>query len=443
MVEHNQHDSESYLSNLKFDPSLKEHWWAKYITNIRWVILLIVTILILGVASYTSLPTRLNPQINIAIVTVNTILPGAGPEDIETLLTKPIEKELDGVKGVSSMTSSSVDNVSTVVLQFDSNVSKEKARQDVQTAVDTVSGLPEDAKTPVVNAIDFDDQPIWTFSISSRNANVVSLMQVADRLKKQIEDVKDVDRVTTTGFEKKEIDVTISPEKMQELGLNIRTLMGAVTAATASQPAGSVNTQSSSFRLAIDPLVTTVTELRDLRLTVNNQIVRLGDIADVEERSSPSQPKSYLATAKDPAVRSVNLSVYKSSTADIDTIEKAVVKEVNEFPNDWFAKAKFQKKGIYTRDPELNLFKVNASQPLSVWRKNGWIYKDDPRGWFQWYCRYYIGRRSPDDERQIRRWRAIRRHIAQIKKNCRAGDLLCRPIQRQAVLHWAYDSRKM
>jgi HAE1 family hydrophobic/amphiphilic exporter-1 len=229
------------------------------------------------------------------------------------------------------MTSSSVDNVSTVVLQFDSNVSKEKARQDVQTAVDTVSGLPEDAKTPVVNAIDFDDQPIWTFSISSRNANVVSLMQVADRLKKQIEDVKDVDRVTTTGFEKKEIDVTISPEKMQELGLNIRTLMGAVTAATASQPAGSVNTQSSSFRLAIDPLVTTVTELRDLRLTVNNQIVRLGDIADVEERSSPSQPKSYLATAKDPAVRSVNLSVYKSSTADIDTIEKAVVKEVNEY----------------------------------------------------------------------------------------------------------------
>ncbi len=116
---------------------------------------------------------------------------------------------------------------------------------------------------------------------------------------------------------------------------------------------------------------------------------------------------------------------------------------VKEFPNDWFAKAKFQKKGVYMRDPGLNFFKVNASQPLSVWRKNDWICKDDPRGWFQWYCRYYMGRRSPDDERQIKRWRAIRRHIAQIKKNCRAGDLLCRPIQRQAVLHWAYDSRKM
>lgn len=122
-----------------------------------------------------------------------------------------------------------------------------------------------------------------------------------------------------------------------------------------------------------------------------------------------------------------------------------------EFPKDWFTKAKFQKKGSYMHDPELNFFGVNASQPLSVWRKKGWIYKDDPRGWFQWYCRYYMGRRCEDDARQIKRWRAIVRHIAQIKKNCprktssrgRKPDLTCRPTQRQAVLHWAYDSRKI
>lgn len=114
-----------------------------------------------------------------------------------------------------------------------------------------------------------------------------------------------------------------------------------------------------------------------------------------------------------------------------------------EFPEDWFKKAKFQKKDNYEHDPRLNFFGVNASQPLSVWRKKGWIYEEDPRGWFQWYCRYYMGRRCPDDERQIKRWRAIARHIAQIKKHCNKGDVSCRPIQRQAVLHWAYDSRKM
>jgi hypothetical protein len=114
-----------------------------------------------------------------------------------------------------------------------------------------------------------------------------------------------------------------------------------------------------------------------------------------------------------------------------------------EFPQDWFTKAKFQTPDSYRRDKTLNLFKVNASQPLAVWQKKGWIHPDDPRGWFQWYCRYYLGRRGPDDERQIKRWVAIRRHIAQIKNNCRTGDLTCRPVQRQAVLHWAYDSRKL
>ena len=111
-----------------------------------------------------------------------------------------------------------------------------------------------------------------------------------------------------------------------------------------------------------------------------------------------------------------------------------------EFPQEWFDRAKLcQEK----HDPKLNFFGVNASQPLSVWEEKGWIHEDDPRGWFQWYCRYYMGRRCPDDERQIKRWRAIRRHVAQIKKHCPEGELDCRPKQRQALLHWAYDSRKI
>jgi hypothetical protein len=109
-----------------------------------------------------------------------------------------------------------------------------------------------------------------------------------------------------------------------------------------------------------------------------------------------------------------------------------------EFPKSWFAGAKLAKD---KRDCRLNYFGVDASQPLSVWKKKGWIHPQDPRGWFQWYCRYYMGRRSEDDARQIKRWKAIRRHIAQVKKNCEPGDPHCRPRQRQALLHWAYDSR--
>jgi hypothetical protein len=109
-----------------------------------------------------------------------------------------------------------------------------------------------------------------------------------------------------------------------------------------------------------------------------------------------------------------------------------------EFPAAWFTHARLCHE---EHIPQLNFFGVNASKPLSYWRQKGWIYPEDPRGWFQWYCRYYLGRRCPDDLRQIKRWKAMRRHIAQLVKNCRKRDLNCRRRQRQALLHWAYDSR--
>jgi hypothetical protein len=118
---------------------------------------------------------------------------------------------------------------------------------------------------------------------------------------------------------------------------------------------------------------------------------------------------------------------------------KYMTDTLREFPKSWFKRAKLSPSG---RNCSLNYFGVDASRPLSEWRNKGWIHPDDPRGWFQWYCRYYMGRRMPEeDRRQIKRWR--RRHIAQVRMNCEPGDPFCRPRQRQALLHWAYDSRKI
>jgi hypothetical protein len=112
-----------------------------------------------------------------------------------------------------------------------------------------------------------------------------------------------------------------------------------------------------------------------------------------------------------------------------------------EFPKSWFARAKLSPD---RRDHSLNFYGVDASQPLYVWRRKGWLHPDDPRGWFQWYCRYYMGRRMPEeDARQIRRWKQIKRHVAQVKRHCEPGELTCRKRQRQALLHWAYDSRRI
>jgi len=109
---------------------------------------------------------------------------------------------------------------------------------------------------------------------------------------------------------------------------------------------------------------------------------------------------------------------------------------VGEFPKDWFAHAKISD----TASEKLNYFKIKSRQPLSVWQEKGWIIGADPRGWFQWYCRYYMGRRDElVDELQIKRWRAFSRHAGQIKANCKVGELNCRPRQRQALLQWSYD----
>jgi len=113
----------------------------------------------------------------------------------------------------------------------------------------------------------------------------------------------------------------------------------------------------------------------------------------------------------------------------------------DEFPKSWFARAKLSSE---RPNCSLNYFGVKASQPLAAWRKMGWIHQDDPRGWFQWYYRYYMGRRMPEEDvRQIKRWKAMRRHVRQIERHCEPGHFTCRRRQRQALLHWAYDSRKI
>lgn len=108
----------------------------------------------------------------------------------------------------------------------------------------------------------------------------------------------------------------------------------------------------------------------------------------------------------------------------------------DEFPADWFENAKLSD----TPNIALNYFEIKSRQPLQEWQRKGWIIEPDPRGWFQWFCRYYQGRRIPEiDTHQIKRWRGFVRHAGQIRANCDPGNFLCRPRQRQGLLQWSHD----
>src|SRR5260221_8293556 len=290
----NKKNQKSYLDRLQFDPHLLQSWVARYIKNSRIVILLALAIALLGVASYFNLPKRLNPEVKIPIVTISTVLPGASPEDIESQISIPLEDKLRAVKGIDTMSSTSTDNVSIISMQFLSSVNQDDAKKEVQSEVDSFTDLPANAKTPKVTALDFEDQPVWTFAMVGKN-DEHSLMTQANELKRKIEDLSKVDRVVLSGFETQEAVVMLRPEKIQEYGFNPLQLSDQIRKSLLSYPAGTVQTDRNAFALTINPSVKEVPDLRNLQLNMQGKIVSLGDIADVSERAKIDEPKAYVS----------------------------------------------------------------------------------------------------------------------------------------------------
>ena len=318
----------SYLDQLEFDQNLWKSFHAKWIVNFRLVLLLILTVIALGVVSIFTLPRRLNPEVKIPIVVISTVLPGAGPEDIESLITRPEEDVLLGMDKLDTITSVSNENVSVITMQFVSTANRDKARDDVQAKLDAVT-LPEDAQAPKVIALDFENQPVWTFSLSSKG-DVGSLMRFADTLKDKIKDIHQVSSVDMSGFDTQEVTVLIDPAKVHEYGINPALLSAAVKKAASSYPAGNLDGSSSLFTLTIDPAITTIDDIRHIRITTQGNSVQLGDIASVYETSKDGQSKSFIATPNHEPQQSVTFNVFKSSSSNIDDTASIVEKKVNE-----------------------------------------------------------------------------------------------------------------
>ncbi|HVA96710.1 MAG TPA: efflux RND transporter permease subunit [Candidatus Acidoferrales bacterium] len=325
----------SYLKQLKFDPKLNNLLIAGYLRNPRLVILLILLALIFGIFSFVNLPRVLNPNINIAIVTISTSLPGAGPDDVESLLTIPVEQSVSNVANIDTLTSTSTNSQSSVTIQFLSGVDPDKATSDVQTAVQSVSNLPKDATTPHVQKLDFQNTPVWIFTVTGQDP--ASLIRFGRGLRDDLKDVATINTVSTDGLDNQEIQVTIKPEAITTYGINPQTLSQTITSAINSQPAGTINSSQSSFALTIDPTITTMQDLRDLQIGLNNGTsAKLSDIADVAIRQQPGVPDSYVADLHHKATQAVTFSIFKKSTANITTADQdahdAVAKYTAKYP---------------------------------------------------------------------------------------------------------------
>lgn len=320
--------AKSYLASLKYDHKLEETLIAKYLLNFRYTLLLIIAIVAVGAFGYTNLPRRLFPEVKIPIVSVTTVLPGAGPNDVESLVTIPIEDQMVGLEGVKTVGSSSAESFSLITAEFESGVDPDEAKDSVQSAVDSVGDLPDEAQTPRVQKLDFENQPVWTFLVTT-SKDQASLMSFAKNLEDKLEKIPSVKVVQVSGTEEQEVQVTLDQNALREFNINPSELSQKIALAASAQPAGSLNTQNSTFAITIDPTLKTVDDLRSLTLNINSRVVRLGDIAEVAIRPKPNIAKTYFANSGTEPTRGVVFSAFKSQSANIDKAVKDIKKEVD------------------------------------------------------------------------------------------------------------------
>ncbi len=306
-----------YLKNLRFDPKLSNSFFAKYLRNFRLVTLVVLAVVAFGASAYISLPRKLNPTINIPLVIVSTVLPGGSPADIETLLSIPIEDAVTGLDGVKQVTSTSRDSVSIVTIEFESGTDSEKAKNDVDSAVKSISDLPEDALDPNIAKLDFENQPIWTFNLVSSHDDRASLIRFARTLKNELEELPSIDRVSITGIDEQEIQIILRPEVITSYGINPLQLTSTIRNSLSSFPAGIVKTQNSSFSLTIDQGTFDLEDIRDLKISLDDVVVSLGDIAEVVEVSKPDQNQSYVLT-NGKISSSVSFNIFRVTSTNIE-----------------------------------------------------------------------------------------------------------------------------
>ncbi len=335
MSESNQSPEKTYLGILKFDPKLLTSLPGRYLGNVRLMFLFLLTALIVGVGSYISIPRTLYPEIKIPFIVVSTVLPGAGPADVESLVTVPLEREIKRIKGIDRYYSSSQQNVSVIAVEFNTSVEVNEALDEVQKSVDEVTSLPAEAKDPTVSDIDFENIPVLNFALIKKSGDdVASLNRLAEQLKKQVEDLSLVDRAEIYGLDKREVQVIIKPEVLKEKSIDPLTLSQAIQNSLSSYPAGNVVTSRSNFSLTIDQPANSLADLREVPIYVNEQNYKLTEVATITENSIPDQAASFLADHDLNQQRAVIFTVYKTRAARIDEADTQIDNSLKQLLTD-------------------------------------------------------------------------------------------------------------
>ncbi|MCK5537168.1 MAG: efflux RND transporter permease subunit, partial [Bacteroidales bacterium] len=308
------------MKNIK---KLREFGLSSYsLSNKNTVFLFTLLITVFGIMSYITLPKELFPEVKFPSIFVNTIYPGNSPTDIEDLISRPIEKKLKTIKGVKSIKSTSVQDFSIIIIEFNFDVDNSKALQDVKDAVDKAKNdLPDDLNAdPSVSDVDMSQFPVININLSG-DFNVSELREYAEYLQDKIETHSEISNVNITGLNDREIQINVNPAKMEALKVGFTDIKNAISRENISMSGGQI--LEGNQRRAIR-IVGTYTNMEEIRNTIvkseKGNIVYLRDIADVID--TYAEAKSY-ARLNDQTVVSLQI-IKKSGENLLNAVEKAV-----------------------------------------------------------------------------------------------------------------------
>jgi multidrug efflux pump subunit AcrB len=288
--------------------------WLFFLTNTRVTALTVLAIVVLGLFSVWQMPKESAPEIDVAIAVVTTPLTGSSAADVESLVTNPIEDNIESIRNISELDSTSQTGLSQITVQFEVGVDKNAAITDVRNQVEAAaSELPEDAGDPNVQEISLADQPVVTLSVNGPY-ELQRLGQYAETIADDIRSITNVSSVNVSGKPETEFSVQISDSSLQQYGVSIGQLAQGLQQANSGTPIGSVNTSDGSYTIRYDGRLDDIQDLRSIPVKTDDaSVIRVSDIATVERTFSPLSVKNQYTQDQQPPQPSVSIDVFKQS----------------------------------------------------------------------------------------------------------------------------------
>lgn len=310
--------------------------WKFFIDNYKFTLLLVFSAFLFGLVSIYQIPKESSPEVEIPYAVVVSVYPGANAEDVEELVTQPLEDKIKSLDDLDKLTSQSQNSLSIIYVQFDSNSDVQEKMNDLKDKIDQVKkDLPEDVDDPSVVQISLDDVPILTFSISGPYTRI-DMKRFADEIKDEIGSISGVSKVDILGGQDEEIKVIVDKAKMDNYNISLAQIIQAISYANSDIPAGSIESAGIEYTVRFSGRLSDLEEIKKIPLTnINNVPILLKDVANVYSDFTELKTMSRLSKNSEDSKLAVSLSLYKSSGGDTVQIVKNVLNQLEKLKKNY------------------------------------------------------------------------------------------------------------